>query len=70
MHAYVPALVDGEIALAPTGYVVELAGALGGPPLGGLQDERAFPAVSFQMRSALPLRFQCPSKCGKRQEEY
>src|SRR5438128_462110 len=48
MHADVAAVVDGEIALAPTGNVVKIGGTLGGPPFGRLENNRPFSAVSFQ----------------------
>jgi len=39
---------DGEIALAPTGDIVQIAGMLSGPPL-RIQDQRPFSTVSLQL---------------------
>ena len=48
MDADVSQIVDREIALAPTGDVVHLAGVLRGPPLDRVQHHRSLSAVSIQ----------------------
>ena len=51
MDMDVAVAVDGEIALAPTGDVVQIAGVLGGPPLDGVEDDSSFSTVSLQLAS-------------------
>ncbi len=48
MDAHVAVIAHREIAFAPTGDIVEVAGQLRGPAFGGLHDQGAFAAVSFQ----------------------
>jgi len=48
MDADVAVVAHGKVPFAPTGDVIEVAGGLGRPSFGGLNDERAFAAVCCQ----------------------
>ena len=69
VDAHVPVVPDREIALAPAGDVVEIAGELRRPSLGGLHDQRgSFTAVSFQIPALTEvdfLKLKFPRKPGR-----
>ena len=51
-----------EVSLAPTSDIVEVAGQLRGPSFGGLHDQGAFAAISFQ---CLPVSFTAACRGNK-----
>src|SRR2546429_9861925 len=51
MNADVAVGVDGEVAFAPTGDVVEIARQVRSPTLDGVESQRALTAVSIQLAS-------------------
>src|SRR4051794_40940346 len=55
MNAHMSVFTDGEIAFTPARYVVEVAGKLSGPTLGGFHHQGALAAVLFQCAPLLTL---------------
>src|SRR5579862_2574822 len=47
MYSQMPVGVHREVSLSPTGDIVQIAGMLGRPALGRLNDQRALPGVSL-----------------------
>jgi hypothetical protein len=64
MHVDMAVFLDGEIALTPTGDVVQIAGVFSGPPIDGVRES----APSCRFCPACLLNSQClkNERSGKR----
>ena len=63
MDPHVPVIAHREIAFAPTGDVVEIAGGFRGPAFRRLHHQGALASISFQL-ARFSLIHQCPSKAA------